>query len=135
MNYSHILCIQIWSDKTNQTTTYGNILNRVKHLVTDELQTQEIDKNGKTELVSLLWSKASLSELNKELYTSDIVTNASHISDNIIYQHTQKMLEEIEQKLSINKKFDSDYKIVFSIVKPVLPTRSTLLDNVILTDL
>ena len=114
MNYSHILSIQVWSEKMNLSSNYGNILNRVKNLFLDEIQTQEITSNGKKELVSLLWKKVEWTKSNNSLYNSDIVTDAEFIKDDIIYQHTKQMLEEIETKLCISKKFDSDYKIIFS---------------------
>ena len=134
MNYSHILSIQIWSAKTDGTTTYGNILNLVKNLFVDEIQTQEINYKGKTELISILWKKVEWTSFNNNLYNSNIVTESAHLKDEIIYQHTKQMLEEIEKKLCLNKKFDSDYKIIFSIVKPVVQ-KTRYLDNIDLADL
>ena len=119
MNYSHILTIQIWSEKNNITTNYGNILNRVKSVITDDIQTQEINCNGKKELITILWKPINWNTLNNALYNSNIVTDSFYIKDEIIYQHTKQMLEEIETRLAIEKKFDCDYKIKFSIVKPV----------------
>jgi len=134
MNYSHILSIQIWSAKSNQTTTYGNILNRVKDLFVDEIQTQEINYNGKTELIPLLWKKVEWTSFNNNLYNSNIVTEAFHIKDDIIYQHVKQMFKEIETNLLIDKKFDFDYKIIFSIVKPVFQ-KERYLDNIEFVDL
>ena len=120
MNYSHILSIQIWSERTNQTTNYGNILNRARELIIDGIQTYEIEhNNGRKELHSLLWRKVNWDAMQTNLYIDNIVTFASGIDDNIIYQHTCKMLKEIEEKLHLNKKMDGDYKIIFSIVKPI----------------
>lgn len=134
MNYSHILSIQVWSDKIKLSSNYGNILLRVKELIINEIQTQEVNYNGKKELVSLFWKKVEWTKSNNSLYNSDIVTDAEFIKDEIIYQHTKQMLEEIEEKLCLNKKFDSDYKIIFSIVKPVVQ-KTRYLDNIALVDL
>jgi hypothetical protein len=124
MNYSHILSIQIWSERINQTTNYGNILNRVRELIIDSIHTYEIDYNGKNQLYSLLWKKAKWDTMVSKLYIDDIVTTAYGLDDDIIYQHTCKMLKEIEEKLCINKKMDGDYNIIFSIVKPIVPKKA-----------
>jgi len=120
MNYSHILSIQIWSERMNQPTNYGNILNRARELIVDDIQTHEIEYHGKTELHSLLWKKAKWGAMEANLYIDNIVTTAYGVDDDIIYQHTCKMLKEIEEKICINKKMDGDYKIIFSIVKPIV---------------
>ena len=53
------------------------------------------------------------------MYTSNIVTNLPNINDDIIYKHTKQMLHDIEEKIELTTKFDSNYKIVFNIVKPI----------------
>lgn len=134
MNYSHILSIQVWSDKINQSTNYGNILTRVKNMIIGDIQTQEIIHNDKKELVSILWKQIKWSNSHSNLYNSNIVIDLPHIKDEVIYQHTKQMLKEIEEKLCIEKKYDSDYKIVFSIVKPVI-NQPKFLDNIEFVDL
>jgi hypothetical protein len=129
MNYSHILTIQVWSEKNNQTTNHGNILNRVKELIVEGIQSQELLVNDKKKVISLLWKQIKWSSSNNNLYNSDIVTERHFIKDEIIYQHTKQMLDEIEEKLSIENKFTSDYKIIFSIVKP-LHQKNELLENI-----
>lgn len=134
MNYTHILSIQVWSDKLNSSTNYGNILNRVKDVIIDNLQTQEINYNGKKELITILWKKIQWSKSYNNLYNSEIVADLSYTKDEVVYQHTKQMLQEIETRFRIDKKFDSDCKIVFSIVKPVIQ-KQTFLDNIELVDL
>jgi hypothetical protein len=129
MNYSHILTIQVWSEKNNQTTNHGNILNRIKELIVEGIQSQELLVNDKKKVISLLWKQIKWSSSNNNLYNSDIVTERHFIKDEIIYQHTKQMLDEIEEKLSIENKFTSDYKIIFSIVKP-LHQKNELLENI-----
>ena len=133
MKCTHILSIQIWSEKCNQTTNYGNILNKVKNEIINKIQTYEIEcneKNEKKELLSILWYKMDWDKLDESLYYGDIVTNMPKISDEAIYEHTKSMLEEITNILCINKKFDSDYKIMFSIVKPIQPTSKEYIEYV-----
>ena len=134
MNYTHILSIQIWSEKLNSSTNYGNILNRVKDVIIDNLQTQEINYNGKKELITILWKKIQWSKSYNNLYNSEIVADLSYTKDEVVYQHTIQMLQEIETRFRIDKKFDSDCKIVFSIVKPVIQ-KQKFLDNIELVDL
>ena len=129
MNYSHILTIQIWSEKNNQTTNHGNILNRVKELIVEDVQSQELVVNDKKKVISLLWKQIKWSSSNNNLYNSDIVTERHFIKDEIIYQHTKQMLNEIEEKLCKENRFTSDYKIIFSIVKP-LHQKNELLENI-----
>jgi hypothetical protein len=120
MNFSHILSIQVWSERTQMVSNYGNILNRIKDLVLEDIQTQEICVNGKKELYTLLWTKINWERCQDNLYIGDIVTEAHYMDDDIIYQHTVEMLKDIETKLCIGKKTDGDYKIIFSIVKPIV---------------
>lgn len=134
MNYTHILSIQVWSDKLNSSTNYGNILNRVKDVIIDNLQTQEINYNGKKELITILWKKIQWTKSYNNLYNSEIVADLSYTKDEVVYQHTKQMLQEIETRFRIDKKFDSDCKIVFSIVKPVIQ-KQKFLDNIELVDL
>jgi len=126
MNYSHILSIQIWSERINQTTNYGNILNRARELIIDGIQTYEIEHNGRKELQSLLWKKTTWDAMESNLYIDNIVTTAYGVDDDIIYQHTCKMLKEIEEKLCMNKKLDGDYKIIFSLVKPIFQQKNMM---------
>lgn len=134
MNYTHILSIQIWSEKLNSSTNYGNILNRVKDVIVDNLQTQEINYNGKKELITILWKRIQWSKSYNNLYNSEIVADLSYTKDEVVYQHTKQLLQEIETRFRIDKKFDSDCKIVFSIVKPVIQ-KQKFLDNIELVDL
>ena len=122
MNFTHVLSVVVWSDKTNQTTNYGNILTKVKSAIVEDIQTQEIMVGGKKELYSLNWQKMNNSAIDKNLYGGDIITYAPSINNDVMYQHTQKTLHELEEKMCMKKKFDSDYKILFSIVKPVFPS-------------
>jgi hypothetical protein len=108
----------------NQTTNYGNILSRVRELIIDSIHTYEIDYNGKKQLYSLSWKKAKWDTMDSKLYVDNIVTTVYRMDDDIIYQHTVQMVKEIEEKLFINKKMDGDYKIVFSIVKPIVPKKA-----------
>ena len=133
MEYTHILSIQIWSDKIRQTTTHGNILNYVKDCITNDIQTQELEYNGKPTLFSVKWNKTVWNTMMSALYNGDIVMNMPYMEDNIIYQHTTKMLQEIKEKLCKEKKINSEYDIIFSIVKPIVHNVLTS-ENVIVSN-
>jgi len=120
MEYTHILSIHVWSDKIGQTTTHGNILNHVKDYITNDIQTQELEYNGKLTLFSVKWKKNVWNTMMSSLYNGDIVMHMPDIEDNIIYQHTTKMLQEIKEQLCKEKKINSEYDIIFSIVKPIV---------------
>jgi hypothetical protein len=119
MKYTHVLSIKIWSDKSNLYTNYGNILEIVKNTIIDVVQTQELLHRGKRETVSLLWKKIAWPLNETELHSGNIVTYAPGMDDFLIFEHVKKMIEEVSESVCLNKKFDSDYKIVFSLVKPV----------------
>jgi hypothetical protein len=135
MNYSHILTVEIWSDKIQQTSNYGNILNHVKNAIVNDIQTYEVEYNGKKQLYSLFWKNASWDIMNTNLYNGDIVIEKCNLDDNIIYLHTVKMLKDIEAKLYIDKKTDGDFKIIFSIVKPVIHYEKCFVENIKFVDL
>jgi len=67
------------------------------------------------------------------MYTSNIVTCLPLIDDDIIYQHTKLMLETIENTLLKSNQFYDDCKIIFSIIKPILP-KKIFLENVELSN-
>lgn len=121
MKYTHILSIQIWSDKLNQTTNYANILSKVKNEIVNKTQTQKLISNGKYELITVLWKSSEWNTLEKTLYSADIVTWMPEIYDELIYTHTKCMLNEITEQLYRDKKFNLDHKIIFGIVKPIQP--------------
>jgi len=119
MKYTHILSIKIWSDKTRLCTNYGNILENVKNAIVNGIQTQELFHYGKKETISLLWNKIDWKASESELHAGNIVTYAPGMDDSLMFEHVKKMMEEISESACLNKKFDSDYRIVFSLVKPV----------------
>ena len=117
--YTHILSIKIWSDKSKIYTNYGNILENVKNAIVNEIQTHELVDCGKRKTISLLWKKIAWPVSELELHSGNIVTYAPGMDDSLIFEHVKKMIEEVSESVCLNKKFDSDYRIVFSLVKPV----------------
>jgi len=118
--HTHILYIQVWSSTTQLTTTYGNILNKIKEFVINniQIQKQELEYDEKKESYSILWKQIKLIAPLNSLFNSDIVTNTNY-PDDIIYKHTENMLQEIEKKLIKENKMNPNDKIIFSIVKPI----------------
>ena len=121
MNCTHILLIQVWSETLNQVVSYGNVLNYIKEKIVnnkDNIQTQEIELHDKKEMYKISWEKINLPNKDKFLYNSDIIC-ITNIDDTTIYKHTQKMLQEIEDKMNMKQFFNFKCNIIFSIVKPI----------------
>jgi len=126
MKYSHILSIQIWSEKLNDTSNYANILTKVKNQIISNTYSYELLLNETLEIINVKWELINWNKLNKSLYLGDIGTVMPEISDKLLYTHTKYMLEEITKSFDI---FNSDHKIIFGIVKPIESIDLVILNN------
>jgi hypothetical protein len=122
MNYNeeentYILLFQIWSDKINLTSNYANIINRIKDFIVKNSYTYEIESNNIKRSYCLSWKKIKWNKIYNNLYNSDIILT-TECDESIIYEHTKKLLNDIEN-IFLKDKLDASYKIIFSIIKPI----------------
>ena len=104
MNYSHILTVKLWSEKFNETTNYGNILNKLISELISNVYREKIYADGIEQSVSIEWKKIKWNNQDDCLYSSDIVTWMPEISDKLIYDVTKLILEKIYSQIMIEKK-------------------------------
>jgi hypothetical protein len=122
MNYNgeentYILLFQIWSEKINLTSNYGNIINRIKDFIVKNSYTYDIEYNNNKRSYCLSWKKIKWNKIYNNLYNSDLILTTEY-DESIIYEHTKKLIDDIEN-IFLKDKLDTSYKIIFSIIKPI----------------
>lgn len=121
MEFTHILCIKVWSPLCNCTTDYNNIESKIKSLIVNNEFTETIKLDGTNHTISITWFKHDFENKYKCLIGGDLVANIkySNTYDPIILKHTESMFKKIEDKLKKENEFFSNYEIIFSITKPL----------------
>jgi hypothetical protein len=124
MDYTHILCIKVWSDAGKFVTSYNNIVNKIKDLITDIEFTETVELNGIKHTISITWVKQIWDEKLKNVIIGDLVSNIKYSEgcDQFIYKHTELILQKIQKKLEKSNTFQPNWEIIFNIVKPLSKT-------------
>jgi hypothetical protein len=124
MDYTHILCIKVWTNAGNFFTSYNNIVNKIKDLITDIEFTETVELDGIKHTISITWVKQIWDEKLNNLIAFDLVANINYSEtyDQFIYKHTELVLKKIQGKLQESNAFDSKWEIIFNIVKPLSKT-------------
>ena len=125
MDYTHILCVKIWSNNCNSTVDYNNIESKVKYLLTDTIFTEIVELEGTKHNIPVTWSKKSWETKQNYLINGDLVTNFKYSSeyDQVLNKHTELVLMKIQAKLKEENVFHSDWEIIFNIVKQLATTK------------
>jgi hypothetical protein len=128
-NYTHILCIKVWSEKLGFCLKSRNVENIVKDKIINNNETINITYNNTTISVLLKWKLIKWKKPYDEMIPGDLVINSIYSNDTIIYEYTKYILEKIEKELKGRNLLENDSKIVFTIVKPIAE-RIPLVDTV-----
>jgi len=125
MDYTHILCIKVWSDAGKFVTSYNNIVNKIKDLITDIEFTETVELDGIKHTISITWVKQIWDEKLKNVIIGDLVSNIKYSegSDQVIYKHTELILQKIQKKFEKSNTFQPNWEIIFNIVKPLSKTK------------
>jgi len=124
MDYTHILCIKVWSVVGKFVTSYNNIDNKIKEIILNTEFTETIELDGIKHTISITWVKQIWDEKLNNIIIGDLVANINYSEefDQFIYKHTELVLKKIQDKLQESNAFDSNWEIIFNIVKPLSKT-------------
>ena len=124
MDYTHILCIKVWTNVGKFVTKYNSIDNKIKDLIKDTEFTETVELDGIKHTVSITWVKQIWDEKTNNLITGDLVANINYSDafDQVIYKHTELVLKKIQEKLEESNGFQTNWEIIFNIVKPLSKT-------------
>jgi len=122
--YTHILCLKVWSKSYNFTTDYKNIEKKVLNELINKDFIETVEIGGLKQLIKINWFEKKWTDKMSVLIQGNLVANLNYSStyDQFIYKHTEIILKQIEQKFKDNNDFHSDWEIIFNIVKPLSRT-------------
>lgn len=125
MKYTHILCLKVWSNFCKSTTDYKNIEKKVINELLNKEFKETIDLFGVKQEISITWFEKNWDDKMSALSQGNLVAdlNYSTTYDQFIYNHTELILKKIEQKFKDINEFNSDWEIIFNIVKPLSSTK------------
>ena len=106
-NFTHNLKI-ILIDKSENIIENNNILDKIKNKIIEKTYVYNQNWNNSLIKCSIKWDKLNLSKLYSN-FMGDLFSNPMYEHDTIIYEHTNKIIEEIKIELEI------DYEIKFYI--------------------
>ena len=116
-NFTHILCVKVWSPHIRMTTNYGNILSIIKNYIINA-NIHFISKIDGNDTISN-WKIKQFDEPYNEMFSGDLVANVSSHMDDKIYAYTKEILQDIEEQLTKQNKLCHGEKIVFTIVRNI----------------
>ena len=128
MDLTHILCIKVWSNIGKFFTSYNNIVNKIKDLITDREFTETVELDGIKHTISITWVKQIWDEKFNNVIIGDLVANINYSEayDQFIYKHTELVLQKIQENFEKSNKFQPNWEIIFNIVKPLSKTKPTI---------
>jgi hypothetical protein len=121
MDYTHILCIKVWSNIGKFVTNYNSIDNKIKDILINTEFTETVELDGTKHTISITWVKQIWDEKLNNVIIGDLVANIKYSDafDQVIYKHTELVLKKIQEKLEESNAFQSNWQIIFNIVKPL----------------
>lgn len=134
MMYTHIMNVQIWSIKDNKCINDEDLLNEIKSNIVEKELIEHVPINNEYDVeMKMKWRIAKWLYPYDILISGNLITDAiEHDNDNLIYLHTQHVIEGIENHLKDNNFGNMDpnsWKIIFYLSKPlssVKPIQKTL---------
>jgi len=128
-NFTHILCIKVWSERLEFCIKGRNIESIIKEKIVKNSESFDINYHNKITKVFTKWNLIKWEKPYDEMIPGDLITNSIYSSDLIINEFTNNLLQKIEKELKDKTVLDKDNKIVFTIVKPIAE-RIPLVDTV-----
>jgi len=121
MEYTHILCLKVWSNMCKTTTDYNNIEKKIIKEIANKEFTETIDLFDVKQEITITWFEKKWENKLDSVKQGELVANLKYSStyDQFIYNHTELILNKIEQKFKDSNEFHSDWEIIFNIVKPL----------------
>jgi transposase-like protein len=103
------------------TTDYNNIEKKIINEIANKDFTETIDLFGVKQEITITWFEKKWENKLDSVKQGELVANLKYSStyDQFIYNHTELMLNKIEQKFKNSNVFHSDWEIIFNIVKPL----------------
>jgi hypothetical protein len=111
-NFTHILCIKVWSPHLKMIIKASNIESIIKGKIIRQSYYNE-------SLIKINWIMNIFNEPYNEMLAGDLVTNSSFY-DAIIYENTKLFIKNIENELKAENKLDNKNVIIFTITKPIM---------------
>ena len=111
-NFTHILCIKVWSKKLVTIIKTVNI----ESIIKEKFIKMSYDNDSS---IKINWRINSLNEPYNKLNSGDLITSSAY-RDEIIYSYTEQVLKIIENELKSENKLDDNNSILFTIVKPIV---------------
>ncbi len=116
--------LRIWSNKENKCINDESLLNEIKTAIVDKPLVEVVPTNNEYGIeLNLKWRRANWLSPYDSLIDGDIITDAiEHDNDKLIYFHTERVLEGIENHLKDNNfgNMEPDnWKIIFYLSKPI----------------
>ena len=124
MMYTHIMNVAIWSSEENKIIDNCDLLNELKNAIVGKELIESVPLNNKYDIeMNLKWRIAEWIHPYNKLIGGNLITDAIHYdSDDLIYLHTQRILEGIENQLKDNhfgNMEPNSWKIIFYLSKPL----------------
>ena len=121
MEYTHILCIKLWSSLGKCTIDHNNIENKIKNLLNEKTFTETVKIDGINHTISITWFKHKWDNKDSNLIRGDLVADIqySNTYDPIIFKHTEMLLKKIEYNFKKEGEISLCSEIIFNIVKPL----------------
>ena len=121
MEYTHILCIKLWSSLGKCTIDHNNIENKIKNLLNEKTFTETVKIDGINHTISITWFKHKWDNKYSNLIRGDLVADIqySNTYDPIIFKHTEMLLKKIEYNFKKEGEISLSSEIIFNIVKPL----------------
>ena len=94
MDYTHILCIKVWTNAGNFVTSYNNIESKIKDLIKDVEFTKTVEVDGTKHTISITWVKQNWDEKLNNVIIGDLVANINYSEafDQFFYKHEKFIL-------------------------------------------
>ena len=99
IEYTHILCVKLWSEKLGFCIKSANIENKIKEKLINNKEIINIPYNNTIISVLLKWKLIKWKKPYDEMIPGDLIINSIYSSDTIIYEYTKIILEKIESEL------------------------------------
>lgn len=124
MMYTHIMNVKIWSTKENKVINDESLLDEIKNNIAEKELVEIVPINNEFDMeMKLKWRIAKWMHPYDILISGNLITDAiEYDTDNLIYLHSQRIIEGIETHLKDNNFGNMDpnsWKIIFYLSKPL----------------
>jgi hypothetical protein len=117
--YTHILCVKVWSKSLNFCSTRANIESIIKTKIINNKESFTFNLNNTNLDIFIKWKLQKWEPPYNLMMSGDLITNSLLYSDSVVYKYTKKLLKKIEEELKTRAILSDEEEIVFTIVKPI----------------